>query len=83
MLFRIVVLLAICKNVQYVTFRKMTCLNLPPLFFFVEMYEIQCGCSYLAVQAADPVHSQPKPEGCTQLWPIPAGLQWQGWKVFG
>ena len=47
------------------------------------MYEIQCGCSHLAVQAADPVYSQPEPEGCTQLWPIPAGLQRQGWQVSG
>lgn len=48
-----------------------------------EMHEIQCGCPYLAVQTADPVYSQPEPEGCTQLWPIPTGLQWKGWEVSG
>lgn len=47
------------------------------------MLEIQRGRSYLAVQAADPVHSKPEPEGCTELWPVPAGIQWQGWQVSG
>lgn len=66
-------------------FKKITLPNPFPSFPLVslEMYEIQCGCSYLAVQAADPVHSQPEPEGCTQLWPIPASLQRQGWQVSG
>lgn len=60
-------------------------LDLLPSFAVVsaEMYEIQRGCSYLAVQAADPVYSQPEPEGCTQLWPISASLQRQGWQVSG
>lgn len=61
------------------------CLTFSPFFALVsaEMYEIQCGCTYLAVQAADIVYAQPEPEGCTQLWSIPAGLQWQGWQVSG
>lgn len=47
------------------------------------MFKIQRGCSNLAVQATDPVHTQPELEGCTQLWPVPASLQWQGWQVPG
>lgn len=47
------------------------------------MLEIQCGCSNLAVQAANPVYSQPEPEGCTQLWPVPASLQRQGREISG
>lgn len=60
-------------------------LNLVPFLGLIcaEMPEIQCGCTNLAVQAADPVHPQPEPEGCTQLWPLPAGLQRQGWQVSG
>lgn len=47
------------------------------------MHEIQRGCSYLAVQTEDPVYSEPEPEGCTQLRPLPAGLQREGWQVSG
>lgn len=47
------------------------------------MFEIQCGRTYLAVQAADPVHPQPEPEGCTQLWPFPTSLQRQSGQVSG
>lgn len=56
-----------------------------PFFTLVsaEVFKIQCGCSNLAVQAANPVYSQPEPEGCIKLWPIPAGIQRQGWQVSG
>lgn len=47
------------------------------------MFEVQRGRTYLAVQAADPVHAQPEPEGCTQLWPFPTSLQRQSWQVSG
>lgn len=56
-----------------------------PFFTLVsaEVFKIQCGWSNLAVQAANPVYSQPEPEGCIKLWPIPAGIQRQGWQVSG
>lgn len=48
-----------------------------------EMSEIQRGRTDLAVQAEDPVHPQPEPEGCTQLWPFPTSLQRQSGQVSG
>lgn len=47
------------------------------------MSEIQRGRTDLAVQAEDPVHPQPEPEGCTQLWPFPTSLQRQSGQVSG
>lgn len=48
-----------------------------------EVSTVESRCSRVGFQAAHPLHFEPQPEGCSQLWALPASLQRPGREVSG
>lgn len=72
-----------CSWVWWWTTEPQGCSALIALCLSTEVSAVESRCSCVGLQAAHSVHSQPQPEGCSQLWALPASLQRQGWEVPG